>query len=442
MPAKKSSSPKEQTDTIQSSSSHYLSSTTQQMWPIILGGIVVPLRNRNFSLLFSGQLISNIGDAFYWVALPWFILSSGGGAQGLGFALTAYGVPRVVTILLGGALSDRLHPRRVMLLSDVARLLLTCILAALLLQGHLALWLLYTLLALLGGFAGLFTPAAWSITPHILTDDDLQAGNAIRTSSMQIATFIGSALAGIVVSRFHPGVALALDSLSFVVSALTLAFMHDTSSVSTEQTIERENASPTTQTQATFWQLLRASRYLQILLVMVTFMNLGGGAAIEVALPVFTRNFLQAGAFGYGLIVATFSVGALFGALVAGMLGKIPHRGILFLIIFIIQACAMTLVPFLSSVLAASLAMLVAGLMNGSGNVTSTTVMQQSLPRHLMGRIMSALAFTNFGFYPLSVALGGILVAHYGPILVFLLNGALIAGPCIFGLCSSEFRRL
>ncbi len=102
----------------------------------------------------------------------------------------------------------------------------------------------------------------------------------------------------------------------------------------------------------------------------------------------------------------------------------------------------MTLVPFLSNVQSATCAMLIAGMLNGLGNVLGVTVMQQALPRHLLGRVMGALALTNFGFYPLSVALGGILVAHYGPIFVFLLNGMLLLIPCIFGLFQREFREL
>ncbi len=102
----------------------------------------------------------------------------------------------------------------------------------------------------------------------------------------------------------------------------------------------------------------------------------------------------------------------------------------------------MTLVPFLDNVIAVACAMLTAGILNGLGNVTGVTVMQQALPRHLMGRIMGALALTNFGFYPLSVALGGILVAHYGPIIVFLLSGTLLLVPCIYGLFQREFREM
>lgn len=434
---------KNQNTPAQISSSDHSPEQIKLGWLSTIVGMLSPLHNRNYSLLFSGQIISNIGDAFYWVALPWFILSSGGSAQALGLALTFYGIPRIGSLLLGGPLSDRLKPRRVMLLSDIARVFLSGALAALMLQVHPISWLLYTVLVLMGFFAGLFTPAAWSITPYLLSDDDLQAGNAITTSSQQIALFIGSAFAGVIVSHFQSGIAVAIDALSFIVSAITLGIMHDSKKrLPQEQSLESKPSLPIKQGPVTFWQLLQTSRYLQVLLVMTTFMNLGGGAALEVGLPVFVHDALRAGASGYGLVLSAFSIGILVGALVAGALGKIPHRALLSLICFIVEAFAMTLVPFLGNVIATACAMLIAGVLNGIGNVTGVTVMQQALPRDLMGRIMGALALTNFGFYPLSVALGGILVAHYGPIIVFLLSGTLLMLPCIFGLFQREFREL
>src|SRR5258707_6831114 len=88
-----------------------------------------PLKVRNFQLLFGGQTISVIGDALYLVALPWLILTTGGSAEVLGIVLAAYGIPRAGCMLVGGWLSDRLRPRRVMLLADAARLLLVGLLA-------------------------------------------------------------------------------------------------------------------------------------------------------------------------------------------------------------------------------------------------------------------------------------------------------------------------
>src|SRR5713226_848861 len=156
------------------------------------GGMLHPFKVRNFMLLFGGQTISVLGDALYAVALPWLILNNGGSAEALGMVLAAYGIPRVGSMLLGGWLSDRLRPRRVMLLVGI--------LAALALGGHPTVLQLCAVAVPLGAFGGAFLPASMAIMPDILSDDDLQAGNALNLASMQAALLVGSALAGVVVA--------------------------------------------------------------------------------------------------------------------------------------------------------------------------------------------------------------------------------------------------
>src|SRR5215469_8771495 len=204
------------------------SATSSQKRPsrkFLSGGILAPLKVRDFRLLFGGQLISTVGDACYAVALPWLVLTNGGNAQELGIILSAYGLPRIGSVLLGGVLSDRLRPRRVMLLADSVRALLVGMLAALAFIGHPALWQLLLVAISLGTFEGLFLPASFAMLPEVLEDTDLQAGNALATSSVQLATLVGSGAGGVVVGALRSGAALAIDALSFVVSALSLALI-------------------------------------------------------------------------------------------------------------------------------------------------------------------------------------------------------------------------
>src|SRR5712692_1464399 len=184
------------------------SSQEQPARKALLGGILAPLKVRDFRLLFGGQLISTVGDAFYAVALPWLVLTNGGSAQELGIIL-----------------SDRLRPCRVMLLADSVRAILVGILAALALIGRPALWQLILIAIPLGTFEGLFLPASFAMLPEVLEDRDLQAGNALNTSSVQLATLVGSGAGGVVVGALRSGVALAIDALSFVASALSLAII-------------------------------------------------------------------------------------------------------------------------------------------------------------------------------------------------------------------------
>ncbi len=430
------------------------------------GGILAPLGVRNFRLLFSGQMISTLGDAFYAVALPWLVLTSSGSAQELGIVLTAYGVPRVGSILLGGALSDRLRPRRVMLLADSVRALLVGTLALLTLWGHPNLWQLCAIAVPLGTCEGLFLPASFAMMPEVLHDDDLQAGNALSTSSTQLATLLGSGIAGIVVGTLQSGVALALDALSFVVSAISLVAMRTRRQAVAAKTAEpnlseplnlpggvlaasesgnvadtdsTRNGSP--EQDITFWQLLRTSQVLQGGFVVVVVANLIFGGMLEVALPALAHGQLAAGASGFGLMLSAFGGGALIGGLGSGLLGKLPHRALIALLMGLIQSFTVVTIPF-GGLIGATLSMAAMGVCNSVSNVLFLTIIQQYFPRHLLGRIMGLFLFASFGSYPLSVALAGFVTERFGPVILFPVCGAALFVAIMFGLSRRELREL
>lgn len=410
------------------------------------GAVLAPLRVWNFCMLFSGQMISTLGDSFYAVALPWLMLSSGRTPQELGLVLAAYGVPRVATLLLGGTLSDRLLPRGVMLLADIARAILTGILVLLVLGGYTNVWQLSLVAVPLGAVTGLFLPAYYAMLPEVLPHEQLQAGNALNSSSIQLAIFLGSALAGVVVSRFQPVTALTIDALSFAVSAATLAAIRlkprPTADVESENVEEEAAQHGAFAPDISFWQLLRTWRLFQVAFLIVIFGNLTFSGMFEVALPVLTREQFAAGASGYGLVVAAFGAGSLLGGLIAGMLGGVSHRGRLMVALILALSCWFTLVPYIGGITGAALLIGSAGLTNGILTVIAFTVLQQQSPRRLLGRVMAVLMVASLGLYPFSVALAGFISTHLGPAILFPLSGAMMLIAGLFGLSQKEIRQL
>ncbi len=411
-----------------------------------------PLRLRNFRLLIAGQMVSTIGDMFYAVALPWFVLSSGGTPRDLGIVLAAYGIPRAGFVLLGGALSDRLQPRRMMLLADIARALLVGGLAAIVLLDMHTLWILCAIAAPLGAFEGLFLPASMAILPSIMSDDDLQAGNAINMATVQISTLAGPSVGGIIVASVRSGIAFVIDAGTFVVSAIALAAMRGkrapkgstavAEAASTEapgEVISEESAEDEPKT---FWALLRTSRLLQTGLAVSIVANLAFGGLIEVALPDLAHGPLHAGATGFGLMLSTFGAGALAGTLIGATMGKLPRRGLIALLFSLVQGVLVAVTPFTGGLTGAAITMAAWGLFNSMSNVLLITLLQQKLPRSLMGRIMGAFGFANFGLYPISVAVGGVVVDRLGPEILFVITGALLFLAILYGLFQPELRNM
>lgn len=299
-----------------------------------------------------------------------------------------------------------------------------------------------------------------SILPDVLPADALQIGNAFNATSVQLALLVGPALAGLFVSYLQPAAALAIDAFSFVVSAVSLMLMHQShvlraceqkgiSGVAEQADLlsgKNEVAFPTNgSTTLTFRRLLRSSRLLQVILVIIVLGNFFGAGVGGVAIPTYAHDILRAGANGYGLILAAFGIGALIGSMGASSLGKVPHRGILIVLIWLVQCIAITAIPFAGNLLGLGGAMLatgVEGLTNSLGNVTFSTIIQQKFPRHLLGRISGAFTTCEFSLHPLSIALSGVIVAHWGPIPVFLINGILGLLCLSFGLSQREVREI
>ena len=129
---------------------------------------LAPLRHRGFRLLVSGQLASNVGDAFYAVALPWYVLAEHGGPLLLGTVLAAYGIPRTVLLAVGGHASDRWGPWTVMMTSDGVRAFAAAALAVAAASGPARAAVLVPIAAVLGAGEGLFLPGSFAIVPALL----------------------------------------------------------------------------------------------------------------------------------------------------------------------------------------------------------------------------------------------------------------------------------
>ncbi len=415
---------------------------------LVAGGMLHLFKTRNFTLLFGGQTISILGDALYAVALPWLILTTGGNAQELGIVLSAYGIPRAVCTLAGGWLSDRLRPRRVMLIADTVRLLLMALLAALALGEHPTLWQFCAIAVPLGAFGGAFIPASIAMTPDILSNDDLQAGNGLMMASMQGANLVGSSVAGVVVATFTSATALAIDASTFLVSAGSLVLMRGTKKRATLGTSKKEVGleKPATSTQeqgeqVSFWRFLRTSRLIQITLLLFIVISLVSGGLIEVALPTLVHGPMHGTASSYGFILAGWGAGALIGSIFAGMLGKRQHKGMIIFLGGLIVAAMIALLP-VGGVPGAVVCMLIAAVANSGFTVLFFTAVQLNIPSHLMGRIMGLLMFSSAGLYPLSTALAGVLSNQFGPAILFPLGGLVLGLAMLFGMTQKVLREI
>jgi Na+/melibiose symporter-like transporter len=384
------------------------------------------LRLRDFRLLWLGEGISFLGDQFYLVALPWLVLQLTGNALATGTVLGLAGVPRAVFVLLGGALTDRLSPRNIMLTSNVLRLLLVAVLAALVLTGNVALWMLYVFALTFGLVDAFFYPASSSILPQIVELDDLPAANSLNQATAQVSIVIGPVLAGAMIallaggtgaagSQAVPdqqgiGIAFVVDAISFLCSAVTLWLVH----------LKRQAAPPKPRERQNLWLDIREGLLfawqdpaLRITLLLVAVLNLCAIGPFTVGIPVLANSRFPEGALAYGVIMSAYGGGLLFGTLVAGTAPKpSPSRlGPVAVLMVGIMGLGLVLLGFVPTMVLAAATAVVMGAANGYRLILIVSWLQRRTPLAMLGRVMSLVMFAAVGFLPVSTALSGALLS-------------------------------
>ncbi len=375
--------------------------------------MLTALKNREYRYLWSGQAISHLGDQFHLVALPWLVLAVTHDPLQLGLVLAAAGVPRAVLMLAGGAIADRVSPRAVMLVSDVVRFLIAAALAAEILTGGVALWMIYGLATAFGAVSGFFLPAAEATLPRIVGRDGLEAGNSMMMIADQVAQFIGPALAGTLVALlsgaasstsgqlFGIGVAFAIDAATFLISAVCLWLMRPIPGFGSENHPWRDVVEGV--------RYVAANTTIRIMVIIIALANFLLTGPLLVGIPVLASQRLPEGAAAFGMILSAYALGSLGGMGIAGGTRRPSPRilgwvgtGIFPLFAAIYAALGMVTVTWVGVAL-----MVVAGLANGYLAIIVISSLQRMAPSNLVGRVMSLLMLSMYGLGPISQAISG-----------------------------------
>src|SRR5260370_13043606 len=172
--------------------------------------------NANFRRLWIAQIISEIGDWFYMVALYAMLLEFTGKAELLGLAFLLQVMPQALTSPVAGVINDRLRRRAVMIFSDLARAaIVSCML---LVRSPQMIWLVYPLLFLETVMWGLFEPARNAVVPNIVANDEIIIANTLSSTTWSLNLFLGSALGGVVAAFLGRVAVFFLNVLSFLSS--------------------------------------------------------------------------------------------------------------------------------------------------------------------------------------------------------------------------------
>jgi MFS family permease len=366
------------------------------------------LRHRRFRLYSAGVLFSLIGNWVEAAAFGYVVLLLGGSAAALGVIGFLNTIPNIVFALPGGALADRYDRRSLLLVFQGANMAVATLLAILWATGELTVPLIGAI-AVVGGTLGTLSfPAFQGMLAATVPGADLESAVAVNSLSLQLARFVGPAVAGFLLASGGPTWVFSVNAASFVAVLAVLVLMPRSRTV----------AAKASKLGAGIMDGLRfvlGRRSLASLMLLLVLAGMFGTPPVAFMIPAIVRFQLHAGPGTLGALTACIGLGSVLGSVALVALARRPNKGEPLLAGFFVTALAIAALGVSSSV-PFSLALAVLGGFCGVLFIgLSTVVVQAASPEALRARVMAVWAAAFVGMLPFGGLITAGLAAWLGP---------------------------
>jgi DHA3 family macrolide efflux protein-like MFS transporter len=395
------------------------------------------LVNRNFILVWQGQMVSQLGNQAFAVAMMFWLLQATGSASLMGLLMTCSLLPGVLLGPFGGALADRLPRLRIVIGSDLINGVVMLALALTLYRtGRPAVIvpMLCVVAVVNGVIRAVFVPALNAVIPDLVPASRLPLANSLNQFSIQAFTIVGQGVGGVIYALLGAPLLFLINAFSFLFSAGCSSFV--------DPVLTRHEGAGDLATAVRRFRrdIAEGFAFVRKTPGLLGFMLIAAGynffiMPIFVLLPFYVQNYLHEGPEGFGFLLAGVSVGAVLGFVAAGMLRLEGRTRSWFVAGLLLLAPA----PFVAISLATSepVALVLAaaiGAANAMISIYSLSILQATTPPELRGRVVGLLGTVTGALTPIGLVLGGVLGDLSGK------NVPLVYGGCgVAALLTSSF---
>ena len=360
------------------------------------------LGNRNFRWFWLNGATQAMAQGMQFLVLGWLVLDITSSSYQLGLVIFVYGVPNLLFAMLGGIIADRANRLRLLISTRFYVSALIFALAVLRLTDLLEIWHVYTVVALLGTIQALNMPARQAIVADLVERDDILNAVALHTMVNQTGQIIGPAAAGGIIELTGIGPALLVNAGLYLSGIVFLLLIRG---------LPRRSAARGATLLADLWAGLQCVRSTPVLYTVIgmTLAFAFFAVSFRQVMPAFTKEVLDIGAGGTGLLLLAVGLGSLLGNLILAALGDFRRKAQLLVASVLLFSVFLTLFAWSPWFWASWIILLFVGATSfGFFVPLAVTLIQHNVPTELRGRVMSifglAPAVHNVGALPLAAA--------------------------------------
>lgn len=383
------------------------------------------LQYRDFRLLWIGAFLSTTGTWMQTIAQGWLVLDMTNSPFLLGVDGFLATGPMIIFSLFGGVIADRIERRKIMLYSQYLQMSFAFILAALIWSGNVQVWHIFVLSFLTGSAQSFSGPSYISLLPLLVKREDMP--NAIAMNSMQfnLARVIGPVLAGAALVAWGAAVCFLVNGLSFFAVIVALLMIR---SPGPKQGGEKKGL---------FDDMKEGFRFVMSRqqLLTLTFLSFAGtflGMPMVTFLPVVARSVFRMKANGYAMMMTTYGLGSVTGALMVAATVHAARKGKMALTLQLAFACLLVGFAFSRYLpLSLMIAFFAGACIVGVISLYSSLV-QLTSSDAMRGRVMSIFMLAFRGGMPLGNLLAGYVAQRWSITAALAVNGTVLASVALF----------
>jgi len=380
------------------------------------------LFNRNLTCLFVGQLVSQMGDTMYLIALMWLVLELTGSKAAMGTVAALSHLPVLLFGLPGGVVADLCDRRKVMIAADAMRAVAVLAIPLAIVAGTANLWIVYAVTVALALGMTFFNPARDAMVPELVPHKELIRANTLVQATHYAAMLLGPAVAAALIGMLGLTALFAIDSATFVVSLLAIVLIRYTPPPGRHA----GRPSAALHIREVLVAVLQDKR-LRYLLLLTTINNFFIMGPAIVGTPVFVREILLGNATDYALTGSALGLGMVLGSLLIHLAGHRLGKGRLLLLGMMFDGLTYAVLYFCGSL--AGLMALIAFHALGIPfiMVSRTALIQEWVAPDMRGRVFSLVSMAVVGTTAVSCGVVGILAERFPANEIF----------CVFGTCAT-----
>ncbi len=368
-------------------------------------GKTLKLWNRNFFLLWQGQLVSYLGDIIYMIALDFWVLEVTESTALMGLLSAVALIPRLILGPFAGVLVDRLNRRNIIVITDFIRGILCTFAGIAALNGFIQVWMVFVIAIVNSMCSAFFNPCITSVKPDIVPKDKIVKANSITSFAESGASMVGNSIAGILYVSIGAPYMFLFNGVSYLFSAFTEIFIKVPA---VKREVEQRNVTLKSDFIEGF-KFLWKFKALRNIFIVSSFINFLCNAAFILLLPYFKEmNFL--GAEKYGIAMAMSSLGMVIGSGILSLISiKNSQKFRVSTTAMIVMSSLWLIMPLVNNFYVIATALLIAQMCNMISNTIFNSTMMITIPQEKRGKVFSLISTFSMGLSPLGIALGGIM---------------------------------